>query len=219
MKKKSIIAFDFDGTLVDSSVLVNKSLISTCHEYGHNEIDENNLEDHFGPTEYGILKNIIDPKDFSEAWAFFIEEYIRIQPEGLIKIEGMDEILETLSKRNDVLLLLVTGRSKPTSEISLSYLDYEKFFAKTYTGSEEGINKDVNIENIIQDYGVTKDDIIYMGDTIADIKTMRKAGVDILSCTYCQKSEEKIQAIEQENPNNTCHTIKELKEKLLSLIP
>ena len=218
MEKKSIIAFDFDGTLVDSSRLVSQSLINTVHEYGHDEINEEKLEEYFGPTESGILRNIVGAKLFPEAWAFFIEEYIRIQDECQLRIEGMDELLDELSNRKDILLLLVTGRSLPTAEISLSHLGYDKYFAKIYTGSEEGINKDENMESILESYGADKKSILYIGDTLADVETMKSIDVDILSATYCQKSKEKISEIENENPGNICHSILELKEKLLSLI-
>jgi phosphoglycolate phosphatase len=218
MEKKNIIAFDFDGTLVDSTRLIHETLINTSHEYGHNEITEENIEEHFGPTESGILKEIVGPKVFPEAWAYYIEDYIRLQPEILHNFPEMDELLEELSKRKDILLLLITGRSRPTAEISLSYLGYDKYFAKIYTGSEEGINKDENINAALEDYGIEKSRILYIGDTLADIHTMKSIDVDLLSVTYSSKDTETIHLIEKENPSNVCHTIQELKNRLFELI-
>ena len=63
MHQKKIICFDFDGTLVDSSVFVHSSLIKTAQDFGHSEINDNNLEEYFGPTEIGILKKILGPEE------------------------------------------------------------------------------------------------------------------------------------------------------------
>jgi phosphoglycolate phosphatase-like HAD superfamily hydrolase len=65
MNKKSVIVFDFDGTIVDSNNLEHQALLNTIHEYGYEEIDDSNLEDHFGPAESGILKNILGEDIFN----------------------------------------------------------------------------------------------------------------------------------------------------------
>ena len=217
MNKKSVIVFDFDGTIVDSNNLEHQALLNTIHEYGYEEIDDSNLEDHFGPTESGILKNILGEDIFPEAWAFFIEDYLRLQEELLVKIPGMDDLLLSLSKKKDLLLLLVTGRSKETADISLDYLGYDKYFAKTYTGSDEGINKDENIEKILDDYGVEKEHIVYVGDTLADIKTMKSIGIEIISVSYSQYDKNHKDMLEEENPHHVVHSVKELEEKLLNI--
>jgi len=217
MNKKSVIVFDFDGTIVDSNNLEHQALLNTIHEYGYEEIDDSNLEDHFGPAESGILKNILGEDIFPEAWAFFIEDYLRLQEELLVKIPGMDDLLLSLSKKKDLLLLLVTGRSKETADISLDYLGYDKYFAKTYTGSDEGINKDENIEKILDDYGVEKEHIVYVGDTLADIKIMKSIGIEIISVSYSQYDKNHKDMLEEENPHHVVHSVKELEEKLLNI--
>lgn len=214
MNKKSVIIFDFDGTLADTTLLVQNSILGTLREYGHFEVDENNLEDHFGPSEPGIIKKIVGDKVFPEAWAYFLEEYIRIQKETIKRIPGMDDLLENLSKRKDLLLLLITGRCRETAEISLSYLGYESYFGKVYTGSEEGINKDVSIETALNDFGIQKENIVYIGDTLADIHTMRKAQVDLLSVSYCYQDEMKISQLEKENAGNVMHSVMDLQKRL-----
>ncbi len=214
MDKKSVIVFDFDGTLADTTLLIQDSILNTLREYGHFEVNESNLEDHFGPSEAGIIKKIVGDKVFPEAWTYFLEEYIRIQKDTIKKFPGMDDLLEKLSKRKDLLLLLVTGRSRETAEISLSYLGYESYFGKVYTGSEEGINKNISIENALNDFGIKKENIVYIGDTLADIHTMKKACVDLLSVSYCYQDKSRISQLEKENGGNVMHSVLELQERL-----
>ena len=75
MHQKKIICFDFDGTLVDSSVFVHSSLIKTAQDFGHSEINDNNLEEYFGPTEIGILKKILGPEEAIAASPYFYRIY------------------------------------------------------------------------------------------------------------------------------------------------
>lgn len=218
MQKKNVVVFDFDGTIANSTRLEHTALLNTIHEYGFDEINEDNLESYFGPTESGILKNILGEDRFAEAWTFFIEDYLRLQDSLLERIPGIDELLSLLSKRNDVLLALITGRSKETLDISLEFLGYDAYFSKLYTGSDEGINKDESIDCLLQDYGVQKHNIIYVGDTVADIKTMKDHQIDILSVSYSQFELDKKEELERLNPGNVVKTVEELKERLLALV-
>lgn len=214
MTKKNVLIFDFDGTIADTANLVKSTLVNTIHEYGHPEITTENIEEHFGPTESGILRNILGEKIFPEAWTSYLEDYIRVQSECIKKIPGMDELLEELSHQRVILLLLVTGRSKETMDISLSYLNYESYFSKCYSGSMDGINKDENILQVLDDYGLEKENIVYIGDTLADVHTMREIDVDVLSVDYCGFDKEGKELLEKENPGNVFYSVDELKERI-----
>ena len=212
---KHVLIFDFDGTLVDSMPLEFKAMIDTLHEYGHPEVNEGNLENYFGPTEKGILDHIIDDEDvMPEAWIYFLEEYVTLQDSLLFSLKGMSSLLEELSKKQDLLLLLITGRSRETLDISLEKLGYDKYFAKCYAGSDDGVFKKENIQNVIDDYQVDKEEILYIGDTVSDIQNMKELGVSILSAAYCHKKEEEKKALEQLNPNRVAHSVEELKEMI-----
>ncbi len=218
MQKKNILVFDFDGTIVNSTELEHTALLNTIHEYGFSDITKDNLECYFGPTESGILKNILGEDNFPEAWAYFIEDYLRLQDTLLKRIPGMDQLLKDLSLRKDILLVLVTGRSKETCDISLSYLGYDNYFSKVYTGSDEGINKGDNMNLLIENYGVQKHNIIYIGDTVADIKTLFQEGIDILSVSYSEFEKSRKEELEELNPGNVVHTVEELRTRLFALI-
>ena len=215
--RKRIIAFDFDGTIADSMNLEHRSMLYAIHLAGHNEITDDNLEDHFGPTESGIIRKVCGEEAFHKVYPSFLAKYKEIEPEEMKPIPGMKELLEDLSKESSVALVLVTGRSKDTMEISLDYLGVRPYFKKTYWGSEEGINKDQNLEKAASDFKVSKEEILYIGDTLADIETMEKAGIDLLSVGYCHN--EKDQAVLKENnPNGYIGSVQELRDRLFSII-
>ena len=198
--KKRVIAFDFDGTIADSMNLEHRSMLYAIHLTGHNEITDDNLEDHFGPTESGIIRKICGEEAFAKVFPPFLKKYEELQYEEMKPIPGIKELLEKLSKRSCFTLVLVTGRSRETMEISLDYLGIRSFFQKTYWGSEEGINKDQNLEKVTKDFSVSKDEILYIGDTLADIQTMKKVGIDLISVGYCHNKKDQ-QILKENNPD------------------
>ena len=217
MHQKKIICFDFDGTLVDSSVFVHSSLIKTAQDFGHSEINDNNLEEYFGPTEIGILKKILGPEEAIAASPYFYRIYTELQDTLLEENTEITELLHTLKKNPDIKLFLLTGRSRETLDISLSYLGYEGIFEKMYTGSEDGNEKGESMEELLKDYDVENEEVLYIGDTIADIEEMRRVEVDIFTAAYFS-DEEKLPALKENNGEHIAYTVKDLKRMIEEVI-
>lgn len=186
-----------------------------CASVGINGINKEIVHSHYGPTEYGILKELVPPGDLEKAWKACLS-YYKEASKSLVPFEGIKDLLQTLSEKK-CLLLLVTGRSKDTLEISLPDLGLDSYFVKCYTGSDEGTNKEKSIETIFKDYGIGKEDILYIGDTLDDIRMMRSISVDILSVSYSHdlKYQEELM---KKNPGNVCTSVSELKKRILDSI-
>ncbi len=215
--KKAII-FDFDGTLVDTSELERVALLDTINKYGDKNFSIDDLENYFGPNEYGILKNILIEECLNDAWRYFLGNYGDFQEKLANKNTEIEELLNELSLNKGLDLFLVTGRSVETCDISLSYFGFKKYFKRVYTGSPKGVNKDKNILSILEEYNLNKDDVIYVGDTVQDVYTMKKIELDILSVNYFHDKKYG-EELEKANPGNVIYSIKELKEKLLKITP
>ena len=216
MQRKKCICFDFDDTLVKSLGLTKESLIRTLNYFGHNEITMENLHDYFGPTEPGIITNILGEDEALAALPFFYQTYSELQSELLVKNDEITEMLESLSKRPDLLILLITGRSQETLDISSHFLDYEKYFKKTYVGSMDGINKDESMKEAMHDFDLEKEDMLYIGDTLEDISVMKENDYDIFSAGYFH-DEEYQKKLKSEN-ENTFTSIKDLYDAILKVI-
>lgn len=216
MNKKKALIFDFDGTIADSMILEKTALVKTINKYGIFNMTVENIEDYFGPTELGILQEILTNENEKEYWSYFLEEYKRLQPELLTTFTGIEELINSLKDKCSV--FLVTGRSKETLDISLSYLNIASAFIKTYTGSDLGINKDINIKKLLDEYHFDISDFLYIGDSLADIKTIHKINGDIISVGYRYSNEEDVRKLEEHNPNNVVLTVSELKERLYQLL-
>lgn len=188
MKKKALV-FDFDGTLVDSFKLENDSMLYAINSNSCNtNVTEENITSYYGPTEKGIINQFVDvpyqEKAFNDFLYFYEKEAYKYK-----LFPRLEKLLFKLKLNNSIQLFLITGRGKQSLDISLKVNNLTNFFIKEYTGSDTGINKEESIETLIHDYGLNKEEILYLGDTIADINSMNKAGVEILSCGYSHDRE------------------------------
>lgn len=182
MEKRRNLIFDFDGTLVDSFLLENKSMVYAINRAGNLSIDEKNIISFYGPTEKGIIKKLVTEDKFNQAW----EDFLYFYSKEAINYKPSDDMIKLLNDLKDdgFPLYLITGRGKETLDISLKISGIADLFIDEYTGSDFGINKDVSVLKLIKDHDVSKEDLIYIGDTVEDIKTMSKIDVDIISVGY-----------------------------------
>ena len=182
MEKRRNLIFDFDGTLVDSFLLENKSMVYAINRAGNLSIDEKNIISFYGPTEKGIIKKLVTEDKFNQAW----EDFLSFYSKEAIKYKPSDDMIKLLNDLKDdgFPLYLITGRGKETLDISLKISGIADLFIDEYTGSDFGINKDVSVLKLIKDHDLSKEDLIYIGDTVEDIKTMSKIDINIISVGY-----------------------------------
>lgn len=182
MEKRRNLIFDFDGTLVDSFLLENKSMVYAINRAGNLSIDEKNIISFYGPTEKGIIKKLVTEDKFNQAW----EDFLYFYSKEAINYKPSDDMIKLLNDLKDdgFPLYLITGRGKETLDISLKSSGIADLFIDEYTGSDFGINKDVSVLKLIKDHDVNKEDLIYIGDTVEDIKTMSNIDINIISVGY-----------------------------------
>ena len=211
---KKIVAIDFDGTLADSFRLINKAILEVCSEYNI-KAEEKDLNKYWGPTEDGIFTMMLGPEKGAKAFARYLEIYEKYHDEYLFITPGITKILDRLKKEGKTIVYL-TGRSKETSEISLNKLGIISYFDRYYYGSPKGVNKEKNLAKLCRDYSLEPKDVIYIGDSVADVISCRKAKVDILSVTFNHTNTfERLNSI---NPGNVCETVDELEKKLFDVV-
>ncbi len=173
------VLFDFDGTLADTLPLSFKAFKTVFNQYDGRIVTEEELVGMFGPTEDEIiamnLKNILAvPKA--------IADYYEIYKQGHFDdIPSNQEIMDLLNylKSQNIKLGVITGKSKQAFNISSEALQLSRFFDLEITGDDveepkphpEGIFKALEI------MGVDKKEVIFLGDSNADINAGKAAGI------------------------------------------
>ncbi len=216
MKNKKVFVFDFDGTLADSNELEKNTMVVTIECFSKTGFDQENIYQYYGPSEKGIIRKLVPEERFDEAWAFYLNYYDKLQKENFALFDGMIDLLDEIREKGGRVFLL-TGRSSETLALSLEYLNLENKFEKCYSGSEEGVVKGSNMDKLIEEFDLDRDEVLYIGDSRADVRSMREVNVDILTAGYSH-DESYQKKLEDCNPGNVAYSVSELKERILSLI-
>lgn len=207
-----IVAFDFDGTLANSFKLVHTSLLEVIKKYNKN-YTEDELNHYFGPSEDGIIYNILGNKNKADFYDYLLA-YNKYHNELLPSLNrGALTLLKELKKKG-ITIVLLTGRTLESTLISLTYFGLNNMFDSIYYGDESGVIKDKNFLKLEKDYNVEAKDIVYIGDSLKDVESCKTANVKLLSINFDSKRYKRIKKINTDTFNN----FTSLKKRLYEII-
>ncbi len=210
---KKVIIFDFDGTILNTEPFIGKLIYETYLKFTNKRLTLEDILNNYGPSELGMLINMNDGSyNPNEAFDYYLKLYKKMHEQFFTHIDkNLKNIFEYL-KLNDIDTYIITGRSKESLDISLDILDIRKYFKGFYTGSIKGVNKPTSIRNLISDHNYNNKELLYIGDTINDIKSMNEVDVKIISIAmYNLKNFEELNKL---NPNNVVKDYLELDSKI-----
>ena len=210
------VIFDFDGTIGDTLKLVIESIREAVSPFMDRELSDDEIADTFGPIEEGSILKFVDEKDYEEACKLLYDAYARLHKGITPKpFAGVVDLIKYLKSKN-LIVILATGKGAKTCEISLKQYQMENLFDKVKTGSIIGGIKPQMMQEVIDEYKLSKDEVIYVGDAPTDIDAARQVGVKIASVLYGTRIEE--EAVKAKNPDAICYSIEDVKKYLTSLI-
>ena len=206
------IIFDIDGTLTSTNELIFKSFNHIAKKYLDRTFTDKEIIALFGPTEDVILKEWCG-ENFETAKKDYYEFYK--SHHHIAKLyPGIKELLDYL-KTKGVLLAIFTGKGKQASLITLEELSIINYFDLIVTGddvvnhkpSSDGIMKFVN------EYNLKKDEVLMIGDSVADVRASKEAGIRIASALWDSYAAEKVKNL---GSDYYFHTVDELKRFLVT---
>lgn len=214
---KKVIIFDFDGTILNTEPFIGRLIYETYLKFTGKKLTLEDILRNYGPSEDGMLINLNDGSyDSNEAFEYYLKMYKKMHEEFFTHIDkDLKNIFEYL-KSNDIDTYIITGRSKESLDISLDILDIRKYFKGYYTGSKKGINKPTSIRNLMNDHNYNNKELLYIGDTVNDIYSMKEVDVKIISIAlYNLQNYDKLNEL---NPFNVVKDYKELDSKIKEFI-
>jgi phosphoglycolate phosphatase len=190
MKRKKVCLFDLDLTLVHTGGAGGKSLEQAFHHlYGIPDILKVITFD--GKTDTGIAREMIqsflyrDPQigEVDRILRAYLDNLKRMIPnvEGYRVLPGVYEILDLLSRREDVLLGLGTGNLREGAEIKLARANLMRYFP--FGGFSDDAEERFRVlaagvaraEKILG-YKPEPQDVIIIGDNARDISAGKAIG-------------------------------------------
>lgn len=209
MKFKEII-FDIDGTLTSTNELIFASFNHITEKYLGRKYSSDEIVSLFGPTEDQILEDMCG-ENFEQAKKEYYDFYTGNHHMADL-YPGIKQILSHLKEKN-ILLSIYTGKGRKAAVITLKKLDIHDYFDYIITGDDvveqkpaaEGINK------FIEKFSLNKNSVLMIGDSPADVKAAKAAGVKIASVLWDSYAKEKVLQLKSDF---IFHSVEELRNFL-----
>lgn len=192
--------FDLDGTTLYTLNDLQLALNTTLRSYGQKEQTIEEVRIHIGRGARVLVSESL-PKGFSEEQ---IDEILKAYNANYSKMlltstkpyEGIAELLKNLQDKGIKLAVNSNKNNNQTRTVISHYFPEIDFMA--VFGSREGIpNKPdpYTANGIIEMMGLDKEEVIYVGDSEADIKTAHNAGIRAVGCLWGYRNKEVLESV------------------------
>lgn len=181
------VLFDFDGTLVDSSEGIFKSLLYAFQCDSKPAPDEATLRKFIGPPIYDSFKTLFGYTD--DKIDYMVEKYReRYRKTGFLETkvyDGIPALLRALRERN---IKIATASSKPSVFIEQILKENGLYDLFDYIGGTQFDNisadKSVVLQAAMDALGVTANETVMVGDRLFDIRGAKGVGVPCIAVLY-----------------------------------
>lgn len=201
-KIKSIF-FDFDGVLVDNI----QQLYNVNKRCGLDVNIENLVEKAFSGNAINHIKTLYKTeKDLNKMWEEWSKEFENMKIEKHVKKE-----LKNLSSKYDLYII-----SSNKEEILNTFLEKEdsKSFFKEVLGSEFNSCKQEKFKYLLKKYKLKKQEVIFVTDTLGDIKDANKTGIKTIAVDF---GYHKVELLEKGNPMKIVSSFKKIRKTIEDL--
>lgn len=123
------------------------------------------------------------PDRWEACLAAYLDAYDREHVRCTAPFPGLQPAFDLLRDRH-VRLAIVTGKGAASAAISMRHLGIARYFDAVETGSPIGGVKPVAIARVLARWRVRADEVVYVGDAIADIDAAKDAGVIPLAAAW-----------------------------------
>lgn len=181
-----LIAFDWDGTLFDSTALITRCIQSAVRDVGGTVPSDQDAAYVIG---MGLLQALAHaapdvPKDkYPELGARYRHHYVARQKE-ISLFEGVLPMLNALRARQHW-LAVATGKSRPGLNDALQVAQLAALFDASRTADETAGKPDPRmLQELMAELGVAPERTLMIGDTTHDLQMALNAGCASVGVSY-----------------------------------
>lgn len=194
--RKTLLIFDFDGTIADTLMVAEQVLNETGHEYGLPHVTRQQLMElkHKSIPELLKLSGLSWlqlPSFVNKMRKRFKKHLTKVRP-----IQGMPEILNTLKQRGYCMEILTSN----TQEVVHTFLqDHQLSLFESVHAPPSLFGKAKVLNQILKRRGLLVSQVVMIGDELRDVEAAQKAGIESIAVTWGFNSE---QLLRKGDPNH-----------------
>ncbi len=202
------ILFDFDGTIADSLSVFVDVYNQLSDKYGYEKAESSKIfRDH---STFQFITRVIKvpfyrlPLYYFEAKKVFKDRIDEAKP-----FEGIKSVLDDLSEEYELGILTSNYEESVKDFVRRENIDDFSFIHSNVSvfGKHRAIKK------VLKERDLNKDETIYIGDEIRDVKACKKIGVKVIAVSYGFDNEE---ILKKSEPDYLIDEVNRLQETIRS---
>lgn len=177
---KKLILYDLDGTLVDTRRDIINSVRYALKTLNGPELTDDEIKDCVGSGLHALIRSVFrtdDEKLADRGAKLYRKHYTEHMLDYSVLYSGAKEVLEYFKDRKQA---VITNKPSPFSQKILEGLGIAHYFIDILTG-DNGIPHKPDpgaIYHLMERTGASKEEVLFVGDSLVDIETSRNAGVE-----------------------------------------
>jgi phosphoglycolate phosphatase len=185
-RRFDLIAFDWDGTLFDSTGLIVRCIQAACRDLGMPEPSDGQAAYVIGLGLMDALRHAVPDLPaarYPELGRRYRHHYMARQHE-IVLFDGTREMLAALKARN-YWLAVATGKSRLGLNEALDSAQLRSFFDSTRTADETASKPHpLMLQELMGELGAEPARTLMIGDTTHDLQLAANAGVACVGVSY-----------------------------------
>jgi phosphoglycolate phosphatase len=213
-RRFDLIAFDWDGTLFDSTGLIVRCIQDACRDIGATVPSDERAAYVIGLGLRDALEHAVPdlpPERYMELGLRYRQHYIASQ-HRIVLFDGTLQMLQALRQRNHW-LAVATGKSRLGLNEALESSSLGALFDATRTADQTASKPDpLMLLELMAEFGAEPERTLMIGDTTHDLQTAVNAGVSCIGVSYGAHD---LGDFQRFNPLTIAHSTRELHDWLL----
>ncbi|MEO7939527.1 MAG: HAD-IA family hydrolase [Burkholderiaceae bacterium] len=181
-----LIAFDWDGTLFDSTALITGAIQAAVRDVGGTVPSDEAASHVIG---MGLLQALahaapdVPTEKYPELGARYRHHYMARQHE-ISLFDGVLPMLQVLKRRSHY-LAVATGKSRAGLDVALRAVQLQGVFDASRTADQTAGKPDpLMLHELAREFGLAPERILMVGDTTHDLQMARNAGCASVAVSY-----------------------------------
>ena len=212
-RRFDLIAFDWDGTLYDSTQIIVRCIQAAVVDVGGARPSDTAAAYVIGMALMQALAHAapdVLPEKYTELGNRYRYHYLQHQ-DDLSLFEGVLPMLDGLKARQH-LLTVATGKSRRGLDEALRTVELAGVFDGSRTADETAGKPDpLMLHELMQEFGVEPSRVLMIGDTTHDLQMAVNAGCASVGVSYGAHTPEDFGAL---NPLHVAHSVADLHQWL-----
>ncbi len=213
-RRYDLIAFDWDGTLFDSTMLIARCIQNACRDLGVAVPSDEAAAYVIGLGLHDALRHAVPdlPADRVNELGLRYRHHYFASKDELVLFPGTLEMLQALKARQHF-LAVATGKNRRGLDDALAHSQLAGMFDATRTADETASKPHPRmLQELMAVFGVAPERTLMIGDTTHDLQLAANAGAPRVAVSY---GAHQAQAFDAHGPLFVAHSTRELHDWLM----